>query len=72
MKIKSRLSILMGEKKIRSINQLSQLTGITRPTLTRLYDDTGVAVEYETLVKLCTFFNCTVGDLLEFVPDKGE
>jgi putative transcriptional regulator len=64
MKLKSNLHKLMGDRKIRSISELSDATGITRKTLTRLYDDKGTAIEFETVVKLCTFFNCEVGDLL--------
>lgn len=65
--IKSKLHNLMGEKKIRSINQLSNDTGISRLTLTNIYNDSGKAIEYETMDKLCRFFNCAVGDLLEYV-----
>jgi putative transcriptional regulator len=69
MTVKSRLHILMGERKIKSINQLSTLTGITRPTLTRIYDDKAVAVELATIDTLCKFFGCDVGDILYF---EGE
>lgn len=65
--IKSKLHNLMGENKIRSINQLSNDTGISRLTLTNIYNDSGKAIEYETIDKLCRFFNCAVGDLLEYV-----
>lgn len=67
--IKSKLHILMGEKKIRSIRQLSEETKISRLSLTRLYDDTAKGVELETLNTLCAFFNCALSDLLEYVPD---
>lgn len=70
----SNLNVHMGIKKIRSIRQLSEETGISRLSLTRLYDGDGKGIEWNTLNTLCTFFNCNVGDLLEFVPDppKGE
>jgi len=67
--IKSNLHILMGNRKIKSILQLHNETGITRKSLSNLYNDSFKAVDVETLSRLCTFFNCTVGDLLEFVPD---
>jgi putative transcriptional regulator len=70
--IKSRLHILMGEKKIKSINQLSNETGISRLTLTNIYNESGKAIEYETMHKLCDYFNCTVGDLLVYEKDKRE
>ena len=62
----------MGLHKVKSFSQLEKETGITRKTLTKLYDGDGKGIEYTTLNALCTFFNCNVGELLEFVPDKGE
>ena len=68
----SKLNVLMGIKKIRSIRQLSEETKISRLSLTKLYDGDGKGIEWTTLNTLCTFFNCDVGELLEFVPDKGN
>ncbi len=67
--IRVKLSEMMGVHKVKSFSQLEKNTGITRKTLTKLYDGEGKGIEYVTLNALCTFFNCTVGDLLEFVPD---
>lgn len=67
--IKSNLHILMGEKKIRSINQLSKDTGISRPTLTRIYNDESDRIEFTTIYKLCQFFGCEVGDLFTVTKD---
>lgn len=67
--IKSRLHILMHDRGIRSVAKLSELTKISRPTLYRIYNDTGDRVEYGTLNTLCAFFGCGLGDLLEYVPD---
>lgn len=64
MKLKSNLHKLMGDRKIRTIKELSDATGITRKTLTRLYDDNGTAIEFETVIKLCDFFKCELGELL--------
>lgn len=72
--IKSRLHILMHDHKVKSISKLSELTGISRPTLYRLQNDDGDRIEYGTLNTLCAFFDCELGELLEYVPDqsKGE
>lgn len=64
--IKSNLAQLMLDKKVRSIAELSRETGLNRRTLTNLYDDKNTGVDYATLIILCRFFNCAVGDLLEF------
>lgn len=64
MKVKNRLHILMGEKRIRSINQLSKDTGITRQTLTRIYNEEAERLDFETIGTLCDYFGCEIGDLL--------
>lgn len=63
----------MGQKKIKSINQLSKETGISRPTLTRIYNDESDRIEFLTVQKLCDYFECNVGDLLVLEEEsEGE
>jgi putative transcriptional regulator len=69
--IKVNLSELMGKHKIKSFSSLEKETGITRKTLTKLYDGEGKGIDYDTLDKLCRFFNCAVGDLLEYVEKES-
>jgi putative transcriptional regulator len=68
--INSRLHILMGEKKIRSIRQLAEESKVTRLSLTRLYNGDAKGIEFDTLSKLCAYFQCDVGDLLHY--EEGE
>lgn len=68
--ITSNLHVLMGQQKIKSIRQLSELTGISRLSLTRIYDGDGKGIEYATLDTLCRFFNCNVGDILYWEEGK--
>jgi putative transcriptional regulator len=70
-RVRTRLHVLMGEKKIRSINQLSELTGITRQTLTRIYNEEAERLDFATISTLCEFFECEVGDLL-YLEDVEE
>ncbi len=67
--IKVKLSELMGIHKVKSFSALEKETGITRKTLTKLYDGEGKGIEYDTLNKLCDYFKCQPGDLLEYLPD---
>lgn len=67
--IATKLHIQMGNRKIKSIRQLSEETGISRLSLTKLYDGDAKGVEFQTLNTLCAFFGCPIGDLLEYVPD---
>jgi putative transcriptional regulator len=73
MKIVSHLPMLMAKKKIKNINRLSAETDVSTRTLYRLYDGTNTRIDYDTLAKLCKFFDCSICDLLEYVPEeKGE
>lgn len=70
-KLKSKLHLLMGEKKIRSINQLHKETGITRKTLTRIYNDEANQLDFNTITALCEYFECDIGDLL-YLDEEGD
>ena len=69
--VSSNLHVLMGKKKIKSINQLANETGISRPTLTRIYNDESDRIELLTIQKLCDYFECDVGDLL-YLDEESE
>lgn len=63
--IKCNLSRMMGERKMK-ISDLSRDTGINRGTITRLYQETAERVELDVLDKICSYLDCSVGDLLEY------
>lgn len=62
--IKCHLSRLMGERKLK-ISDVARDTGINRGTITRLYQETAVRVEFDVLESLCKYLQCDLGDLLE-------
>lgn len=64
--IKCHLSRIMGEKKLK-VADVARDTGINRGTITRLYQETAVRVEFEVLEKLCLYLECEIGELLEIV-----
>lgn len=68
MAIKSRLSILMGEKRY-NIQDVYEKTGLSRSTVARLYHDKTQRVDYDTLDKLCALFDCNVSEIIEFISD---
>jgi putative transcriptional regulator len=68
--IRSHLSRLMGEKRVRIID-VARATGISRNLLAKLYNDRARRLEIKDLGKLCQFFGCAVGDLLEWTPDHA-
>ena len=63
--IKCHLSRIMGERRVK-IAELARLTGIHRNTLTLLYYEKTQRMELDALDKLCEFFECSVGDILEY------
>lgn len=71
MTIKVHLSRLMGEQKLK-ISDLATMTGLHRNGITKLYKDQTDGIKYETLDKLCKALNCTVGDIIEYVPEDTE
>lgn len=56
---------MMGERKLK-ISDVSRETGIHRNMLTLLYYEKAKRVEFDVLEKLCRFFKCRIGEILEF------
>jgi len=66
--IKCHLSRIMGEKKLK-VADVARDTGINRGTITRLYQETAVRVEFEVLEILCLYLDCEIGELLEIIEE---
>ena len=69
--IKCHLSSIMGERKLK-ISDVERGTGLHRNSITLLYRETANRVELDTINKLCDYFNCTVSDLFEYLPDNKK
>jgi putative transcriptional regulator len=63
MVIHSKLSVLMGEQRY-SIQDVHDKTGLSRSTISNLYNDKATRIDYDTIYKLCMLFHCEVGNLL--------
>ena len=63
MKLKNELAIVMARKKIK-IKQLSQMTGISRTTLTSIYYNREKVISYAVIEKLCQALECSLNDLI--------
>ena len=63
MAIVCNLSTLMGTKRY-SIEDVHRLTGLSRSTVSSLYNNKATRIDYSTAEKLCTLFQCEVGALL--------
>ena len=51
---------------------ISEATGIGQKTLSALETGTSKGIEFNTLLRLCTFFNCTPGDVLVIDQEADE
>ncbi|MCX7857815.1 MAG: helix-turn-helix transcriptional regulator [Deltaproteobacteria bacterium] len=66
--IKCHLSRMMGERRIK-ISDLSRELGVHRNSIALLYHEKAKRVELDLLDKLCKYFGCKVGDILEYKED---
>ncbi len=69
MPIKAHLGRLLGERKLRA-SEVARKTGINKNTLSSLYNEKVSGIRFGTLEKLCKFLDCSIGDLIEYVPDE--
>lgn len=70
MAVKCDLSTLMGRKRY-SIEDVHRLTGLSRSSVSNLYNDKATRIDYATIDKICALFSCDVCELLHFIDDSG-
>ena len=71
MAVHCNLSTLMGMKRY-SIQDVHNMTGLSRSTVSNLYNDRATRIDYETLEKLCALFDCNACDLFEVCHCDGK
>ena len=69
MTIHCTLSTLMGKHRL-SIQDVHVKTGLSRNTISNLYNDKACRIDYDTAAKLCKLFDCNMGDLYEINNDE--
>ncbi|MBO2694663.1 helix-turn-helix domain-containing protein [Shewanella algae] len=67
--VKCHLSRILGEQKLK-IADVARDTGINRGTLSRMYYETSLRIELETVNALCEYLSVTVGELFEYRDSK--
>ena len=67
--IRIKLDELMFRKGKMKVPQVVEMTGLNRNTLYALEKGEVKRLDLETLDKLCIAFNCSLGDILEFVKE---
>lgn len=69
--IKIHLSRLLGEKRI-SQAELSRQTGIRPSTISDMYNEIVERVNLDYLDRICEYLNCSLSDLMEYIPNKQK
>jgi putative transcriptional regulator len=59
-----RLYEIMGRKNVRTIEQLKDMTGLSRKAISQALNDERHRMHTDTIAKLCTALDCEVGELL--------
>lgn len=67
--IVNKFSGLLGSRLLK-MKQISDETGISRTTLTSIYNRRCKGIEFLTIDKLCRYLDCRITDIIEYIPDK--
>ena len=67
--IRIQLSKLLGERRMTQ-KKLSELTGIRRNTINDWYHEITVSLKVEHIDRICEVLDCSVEELIEYVPNK--
>lgn len=63
MAVKNNLRVLMAKHKM-NIKDVHERTGMSRTTISKLYNETSSTISFETIESLCKLFDCTIDELL--------
>lgn len=67
--MKNNLSTIMGAMRLTS-TAVAKDTKISRTTIRAIYYEEAENVKLSTLKKICDYLNCTLSELIEYVPEK--
>ncbi|WP_249645832.1 MULTISPECIES: helix-turn-helix transcriptional regulator [unclassified Lysinibacillus] len=56
--------VILAKKEL-TITDVSKATGISRTTLNSLFYKRAKGIQFQTLLALCKFLNCDIGELFE-------
>ncbi|ANZ58414.1 toxin-antitoxin system, antitoxin component, Xre family protein [Fructilactobacillus sanfranciscensis] len=65
--MKNNFSTLIGAKLL-NINEVSRATGISRGTLSNIYNKKNQNIQMKTLLKLCDYLNVPLHELIDYQP----
>lgn len=68
MRAKSKLKMILDEREL-SIRKCAEMAGLKVETVRRMYNDTTMQYQRDTLGALCKALDCKIEDLLEIVEE---
>ncbi|HET6421315.1 MAG TPA: helix-turn-helix transcriptional regulator [Geobacteraceae bacterium] len=73
--IRFRLKELIADREFKegkrvTFEEVSEATGIHRTTLSKIASQRGYNTTTDNIDKLCRFFRCNVGNIMEYVPNE--
>lgn len=69
MAVKNNLRVMMAKKKM-NIQDVSNATGLSRKSISKLYHDVSTQITFDVLERLCDLFECEPGELLYIDDDE--
>ncbi len=74
--LRFRLKELIAEREFQTgkrvtMEEIAKSTGIHRTTLSKIANQRGYNTTTDNLDKLCAFFDCSIDQIVEYVPDKN-
>jgi putative transcriptional regulator len=71
MVVRNNLRVLMAKHKM-NIQDVSDATGLSRKSISKLYHEESIQITFDVIAKLCELFKCLPGDLLYLENEEGE
>lgn len=67
--IEINLPVLLAQRRM-TISDLHRATGISRTTIISLYYERAKGVKFTTLLIICKYLECEIGELIKFKEEK--
>lgn len=69
--IRVKLDLLLAQKGL-GVQEFAELIGITPANVAVLKNGRAKAIRFSTLEEICKVLDCQPGDILEWVPERGN
>lgn len=67
--IRSNLPVLLAQRRLK-VADLIRMTGISKSTVHKIYNDQTTRIDFETIDKICEALDVQVGEIFEYVPNS--